>query len=170
VADERSCVLLVSGEADEGETLRDALTARGFEVRTAAPGDAIDFDPDVLVIDLRTTSVGAAVASQLGLRGDHDRGDASIIVIDDVVIDVHGHAVTRGGKPVPVTATEFALIVALARKRGHVVSKAALVAEVWADTSVSENVVEVHLSSLRRKLEDLGPRVIHTVRGVGYRM
>ena len=56
----------------------------------------------------------------------------------------------------------------LARDRGRPVSKERLLASVWEFESYDPNLVEVHVSALRRKLEEHGPRCIHTVRGVGY--
>jgi DNA-binding response OmpR family regulator len=58
----------------------------------------------------------------------------------------------------------------LARHRGSPVSKRRLLALVWGFGDLDPNVVEVHVSALRRKLERHGPRILHTVRGLGYRL
>ena len=88
--------------------------------------------------------------------------------VSDVIVDEAGHTVTRNGQPIELTPTEFALLVAFCRRPGRVLSKRQLLAEIWDAEWFHENVVEVRISDLRRKLEAHGPRLIHTVRGVGY--
>ena len=58
----------------------------------------------------------------------------------------------------------------LVRHRGAVLSKSQLLTQVWGYDAYDPNVVEVHISALRRKLEAHGPRIIHTVHGLGYRL
>ena len=62
------------------------------------------------------------------------------------------------------------LLAYLVRQRGLVLSKHQLLTQVWGYGAYDPNVVEVHISALRRKLEAHGPRVLHTVRGLGYRL
>ena len=69
---------------------------------------------------------------------------------------------------VELTAIEFALLARLCRSPGRVIPKIQLLTDVWGFDHYALNVVEVHVSSLRKKLEAHGPRVIHTVRSVGY--
>jgi two-component system, OmpR family, response regulator len=88
--------------------------------------------------------------------------------VADLVVDEAAHTVTRDGTPVELTRTEFDLLAALGRNVGTVVSKSRLLALVWGFETYDENLVEVHISALRRKLEEAGPRLVHTVRGVGY--
>jgi DNA-binding response OmpR family regulator len=88
--------------------------------------------------------------------------------IADLVVDVDGRRVTRAGHPVEVTATELDLLVFLAGRQGKVVGKAQLLAAIWGYDDYAANLVEVHVSALRRKLEAHGPRLLHTVRGAGY--
>ncbi len=88
--------------------------------------------------------------------------------VADLVVDEAARVVTRGGTPVELTPTEFDLLCALARNRGQVVPKRRLLTLVWGFDSYDPNLVQVHISSLRRKLEEHGPRIIHTVRSVGY--
>jgi two-component system, OmpR family, response regulator len=76
--------------------------------------------------------------------------------------------VHRDGVVIDVTRTEFELLQALARHPGRVVSQPALLEAVWDGYPYDANLVAVHVSSLRRKLEMHGPRLIHTVRGAGY--
>lgn len=90
------------------------------------------------------------------------------IQVDDLVVDVSGRTVTLGGRAVELTHTEFEVLVVLAQRRGEVVSKDRLLSLVWDFDAYDSNLVEVHVSALRRKLEAHGPRMIHTVRGAGY--
>ena len=77
---------------------------------------------------------------------------------------------SRAGSPLDLTATELRLLAYLVRQRGLVLSKHQLLTQVWGYDAYDPNVVEVHISALRRKLEAHGPRVLHTVRGLGYRL
>lgn len=88
--------------------------------------------------------------------------------VGDLVVDEGARLIHRAGEPVELTRTEFDLLLALGRRRGQAMSKEHLLAAVWEFESYDPNLVEVHVSALRRKLEALGPRLVHTVRGVGY--
>lgn len=91
--------------------------------------------------------------------------------VGDLTVDEGAHEVSWGGRAVELTPLEFGILARLARTPGRVISKAQLLAEVWsydAFDAFDVNVVEVHVSMLRRKLEEVGPRLVHTVRGVGY--
>lgn len=78
--------------------------------------------------------------------------------------------VRRSGTLLDLTTTERRLLAYLVNHAGKVVTKAQLLTGVWGYDGFDPNVVEVHVSALRRKLEEHGPRVIHTVRGRGYRL
>lgn len=88
--------------------------------------------------------------------------------VEDLVVDEGARTVHRAGVPVELTRTEFDLLAALGRRRGRTLSKEHLLAAVWGFDSYDPNLVEVHVSALRRKLEADGCRLVHTVRGVGY--
>jgi two-component system, OmpR family, response regulator len=88
--------------------------------------------------------------------------------VGDLVVDEAARTAVRDGVEVELTRTEFDLLTALGRNLGTVVSKARLLAIVWGFDTYDENLVEVHISALRRKLEARGTRLVHTVRGVGY--
>jgi len=94
----------------------------------------------------------------------------STVQVGDVVIDAAAGTVVRAGKPLELTATELRLIGYLAAQRGRTVSKLQILTQVWGYDDYDTNLVEVHVSALRRKLESSGPRVLHTVRGIGYVM
>jgi DNA-binding response OmpR family regulator len=91
-----------------------------------------------------------------------------VLEFENIVVNGAAHTVLRDGKFVAVTSIEFALLKTFMRHRGQVLSKTQLLADVWGYEHYDVNLVEVHVSALRRKLEAFGPRVLHTVRGVGY--
>jgi two-component system, OmpR family, response regulator len=88
----------------------------------------------------------------------------------DVLVDEQAGLATRAGQPLELTPTELRLLAYLVRQRGLVLSKAQLLTQVWGYEAYDPNVVEVHISALRRKLEAHGPRIVDTVRGIGYRL
>jgi DNA-binding response OmpR family regulator len=90
------------------------------------------------------------------------------IRIRDVVVDEASEQAWRAGRPLELTEIELRLLAALARRAGEVMSKTRILTEVWGFDEFSPNLVEVHVSALRRKLERLGPRLLFTVRGAGY--
>jgi DNA-binding response OmpR family regulator len=90
----------------------------------------------------------------------------------DVRLDVAAHRTFHGDQELHLTAKEFDLLKALIREAGSVVSREALMREVWgSDPSGSTKTLDMHVSWLRRKLgDDAGaPRYISTVRGMGFR-
>ncbi|GII85018.1 DNA-binding response regulator [Sphaerisporangium siamense] len=97
------------------------------------------------------------------------RPHAPALVVGDLEIDVEGHRVARGGVPVRLSPTEFRLLSYLASQAGRVVSKTRIIEDVWQyDFAGDTSIVDTYVSYLRRKLEASGPRLIHTVHGVGY--
>lgn len=96
------------------------------------------------------------------------RLESGVHQVGDLLVDEAARSVQRGERTVELTPTEFDLLLQLVRHPGRVLSKQRLLALVWDYEEYDVNVVEVHMSSLRRKLEDHGPRLIHTVRGAGY--
>ncbi|MFA9445997.1 response regulator transcription factor [Egicoccus sp. AB-alg6-2] len=90
--------------------------------------------------------------------------------VGDLLVDEDTRRVRCNGIEVELTRTEFDLLVALGRNPDRVLSKTQLLSAVWGFDSYDVNVVEVQISGLRRKLEAHLPRMIHTVRGSGYRL
>jgi DNA-binding response OmpR family regulator len=90
--------------------------------------------------------------------------------VGDVLVDEEAGFANRNGHGLGLTSTELRLLAFLIRHRGAVLSKSQLLTQVWGYDAYDPNVVEVHISALRRKLEAHGPRVIHTVHGLGYRL
>jgi two-component system OmpR family response regulator len=91
------------------------------------------------------------------------------LVVGDLVMDEDGREVTRAGRPVQLTATEFELLRFLMRNPRRVLSKAQILDRVWSyDFGGQANVVELYVSYLRKKIDAGREPMIHTVRGVGY--
>jgi two-component system OmpR family response regulator len=88
--------------------------------------------------------------------------------VDDLVVDEAARVVTRRAESIELTPTEFELLAVFGRHRGRVLSKVELLSLVWGYDAYDPNLVEVHISALRSKLEARGERLLHTVRGAGY--
>ncbi len=89
--------------------------------------------------------------------------------VGDLTVDMHARRVLVEGREIALTRKEFDLLAALARQPGGAVTRDQLLAEVWHTTwAGSVRTVEVHVAWLRGKLGD--PRLVETVRGVGYRL
>ncbi len=96
---------------------------------------------------------------------------AETMQIGDLVVDVPGRVARVAGKAADLTGIEFDILVALVRRAGRVVPREALLTEAGrGDVAVGERTVDVHISHLRAKIGDdpKNPRLIKTVRGVGY--
>lgn len=92
----------------------------------------------------------------------------SRITVADLVVDIDSGQVRRGAETIALTATEFKLLHYLATHRDRVVTKIQILTAVWGYENYDPNLVEVNVSALRRKLEEHGERLLHTVRGLGY--
>jgi len=91
------------------------------------------------------------------------------LVFADLEMDEETHEVRRGGVPLQLTATEYKLLRYFLLNPRRVLSKAQILDRVWNyDFGGDANVVEIYISYLRKKLDPLGPPLIHTVRGFGY--
>src|SRR2546423_6550306 len=95
-------------------------------------------------------------------------GDDYVWTFGDLVIDSAARTVVLDDDEVELTKIEFDVLIALVRHRGHVVSKQQLLTEVWGFDAFDPNLVEVHMSALRRKLGPERSGIIRTMRGVGY--
>lgn len=97
------------------------------------------------------------------------RGAECTYRISDVVVVDETRTVLRSGVEIDLTRTEYDLLSVFCRQPNQALSKQHLMRQVWGGyDSYDDNVIEVHVSALRRKLEAHGPRLIHTVRSVGY--
>ena len=97
-------------------------------------------------------------------------GPGEVLRFADLTVDPATREVTRGERRVRLTRTEFALLELLARHPRQVLTRGRILEDVWGyDFPTTENSLEVYVGYLRRKTEAGGePRLIHTVRGVGY--
>jgi two-component system copper resistance phosphate regulon response regulator CusR len=95
-----------------------------------------------------------------------------VVSVADLEVDLRGHRARRAGVPIDLTAKEFALLEFLALHRDEVVDRAAITAHVWDENhDPFTNVLEVLVRRLRRKIDDpYEPKLIHTMRGAGYRL
>ena len=99
------------------------------------------------------------------------RNRDEIVKVGDLRLDLALRKAERSGNGIDLSPREFELLTVLARSAGTAVSRRELMRRVWgADGDSNTNVLEVHVWRLRKKLEQFGPPVIETVRGVGYRM
>ena len=98
--------------------------------------------------------------------------DAPRLSAADLEMDLVTRKVLRGGKPVELTVREFELLEFLLRHRDQVVSRETLARDVWKETARTtplDNVIDVHIARLRRKVDvEPSAKLIHTVRGVGF--
>lgn len=91
-----------------------------------------------------------------------------LLVLGDLSIDLAARAVTRDGRPVPLTAREWILLEAFLQRPGALLSKEQLEQHLYSfDAEIESNTIEVHVSRLRKKL---GADIVETVRGMGYRL
>ena len=111
----------------------------------------------------------AELAARIRATSRRAAGHASqILSVGEIKLDCAGQAVTLEDSPVDLTAREYALLEAMMRRAGRILSRSMLEQLLYGfDADVSSNTVEVHVASLRRKL---GHDVIETVRGMGYRL
>jgi two-component system copper resistance phosphate regulon response regulator CusR len=98
--------------------------------------------------------------------------EAPRLTVADLAMDLVTRKVSRGGAAVDLTVREFELLEYLMRYHGQVVSRETLARDVWKETARTtplDNVIDVHIARLRRKVDaDAGARLIHTIRGVGF--
>jgi DNA-binding response OmpR family regulator len=109
------------------------------------------------------------------LRALHRRANPespSVLQIADLKMDTRGHTVVRGDITIDLTGREFELLEYLLANRGTVVSREMVARDVWKTTvryTSLDNVIDVHIARIRRKIDDPFPaKLLHTVRGVGF--
>jgi two-component system, OmpR family, copper resistance phosphate regulon response regulator CusR len=101
----------------------------------------------------------------------HPAFHPEVYQVADLVVDLASHQVQRGRSTITLTAREFALLEFFVQHAGTVVDRAAITAHVWDENhDPYTNVLEVLVRRLRRKIDDdFEPKLIHTLRGAGYR-
>jgi DNA-binding response OmpR family regulator len=105
-------------------------------------------------------------------RRSRDIPKSPILTVADLTLDPTTRRVTRGGRPIGLPAKEFAVLECLMRAAGRVLSRGQIAENVWSyDTFNQSNVVDVYIRNLRRKIDDgFDPKLLHTIRGVGYQL
>jgi two-component system OmpR family response regulator len=186
-------VIVLADEPTRRDAVVTALRASGFEAEGARPDDDLPGEAGLVVLighDEQASSQAAAAqlpvlamptgwstAAQVrtsteaagSVLGRSDQlPSSSAIVVGDLVVEEDAHAVYRNGSPIDLTHREFLLLTMLARHPNRVLNREVLMDRLWGHEAVTPNTIEVHISSLRRKLETHGPRLIFTVRRVGY--
>ena len=98
--------------------------------------------------------------------------EAETLALADLELDVLKRRASRGGRRIDLTAKEFALLELFLRRQGEVLSRSFIASQVWDMNFASDtNVVEVAIRRLRAKVDDdFAPKLIHTLRGMGYVM
>lgn len=140
-------------------TARDSLTDRVKGLNTGAD--------DYLVKPYDFSELLARIHALLR-RSDLTRG--IVLSVADLTLDPLSHCVSRAGVAISLTPREYAILEVLMRHPGEVVTRMQLAERVWeTERDEFSNLVDVHLSHLRRKIDGPGaPPLIHTVRGHGY--
>ena len=117
---------------------------------------------------IKPFSMAELLARVQALLRRSGRLTSAVWQLGDLVVDDAARTVVRAGEVIDLTRTEYGLLSVLAQNPGQVLTKVQLLTQVWGFDAYDTNLVEVHMSALRRKLEAFGPRLVHTVRGVGY--
>ena len=122
------------------------------------------FSVEALVARVRAVLRRASRASAAD-----DSGEAGLLRAGDLELDESRWSVRRAGTAIELSPTEFRLLAYLMRHQGRVLTRGQLLETVWGwDYAGQSQIVETYVSYLRRKLDPLGPPLIHTQRGVGY--
>jgi two-component system response regulator MprA len=145
-------------------TARDAVSDRVAGLDAGAD--------DYLVKPFALEELQARLRAILRRSGAADDEDDGVLEFADVRLDHRAHEVRRGERDIELTRTEFLLLDLFLRNPRLVLERSTIFERVWGyDFGPSSNSLEVYVGYLRRKLERDGePRLIHTVRGVGYVM
>ena len=122
---------------------------------------------DYLVKPFSLEELVARIQAVLRRTGNGRTG--AVLQCADLVLDDDAHLVTRSGEEVGLSPTEFNLLHFMLANQGRVLSKAQILDHVWHyDFGGDGGVVETYIGYLRRKVDACEPRLIHTIRGVGY--
>jgi two-component system response regulator MprA len=144
------------------------LTARdGIDDRVAGLDAGAD---DYLVKPFALRELMARMRALLRRREGDEADSAPALAFEDLTLDSVAHEVERGERRLELTRTEFALLELFMRHPRQVLSRSTIFEHVWGyDFGAASNTLGVYMGYLRRKTEEGGePRLLHTVRGVGY--
>ncbi len=112
------------------------------------------------------------VARVRALLRRRTEGGPAVLQFADLTLDPARHTAFRGGQKIDLTSKEFALLDYFMRNPGRVLTRTMIIDHVWDyDFDTGTNVVDVYVNYLRKKIDsDREPKLIHTIRGVGYVM
>ena len=151
-------VIFLTARDTTSDTIR-GLTLGGDDYVTKP------FSVEALVARVRAVLRRTARAA----GGDGSPDEGALLTVGDLELDEEHWAVRRAGTPVELSPTEFRLLAYLMRNQGLMLSRKQLLENVWGwEYAGQSQVLETYVSYLRRKLDPLGPPLIHTQRGVGY--
>lgn len=124
---------------------------------------------DYVVKPFAIAELVARVRLRLAATGATSSG--TVLRCADLELDTDAHRVTRAGEAIDLSPTEYKLLHALISNTGRVLSRSQLLQNVWEyDFEGDSSVVDTYISYLRRKLDHVEPKLIHTIRGVGFCM
>lgn len=124
---------------------------------------------DYLVKPFALEELVARVNAQIRRSGLAD--GSPLLEVSDLVMDTEAHRVWRNGTEIHLSGTEFVLLRFLMINSGRAVTRAQILDHVWQyDFGGDGSIIETYVSHLRKKIEGDRPRLIHTVRGIGYSM
>jgi two-component system, OmpR family, response regulator len=153
-------VIFLTARDTTSDTIR-GLTLGGDDFVTKP------FSVEALVARVRAVLRRTTRAPEGIARGDG--GGTDLLQVGDLELDEEHWIVRRGGTQVELSPTEFRLLAYLMRNQGRMLTRQQLLENVWGwEFAGQSQVVETYVSYLRRKLDPLGPPLIHTQRGVGY--
>jgi two-component system, OmpR family, response regulator MprA len=146
-------------------TARDAVSDRVSGLDAGAD----DYLPKPFALEELLARLRALLRRRTGALSGAENGQTTLRFAD-LSLDLATREVHRGGRPLRLTRTEFALLELLMRHPRQVLPRSRILEDVWGfDFPTSANSLEVYVGYLRRKTEAEGePRLVHTVRGIGY--
>ena len=154
-------VIFLTARDTTSDTIR-GLTLGGDDYVTKP------FSVEALVARVRAV-LRRTTRSPDGGGGDGQLDDGALLTVGDLELDEEHWVVRRSGTQVELSPTEFRLLAYLMRNQGRMLTRQQLLENVWGwEFAGQSQVVETYVSYLRRKLDPLGPPLIHTQRGVGY--
>ena len=154
-------VIFLTARDTTSDTIR-GLTLGGDDFVTKP------FSVEALVARVRAVLRRTTRAPEGIARADGG-GGMDLLQVGDLELDEEHWIVRRAGTPVELSPTEFRLLAYLMRNQGRMLTRQQLLENVWGwEFAGQSQVVETYVSYLRRKLDPLGPPLIHTQRGVGY--
>ena len=144
------------------------LTASGDEGSTVAGFD-LGAD-DYIAKPFRPRELVSRMKNALRRRG----GTRSVVQLENVSIDTEKGVITKNGQEIALSALEYKILLVFIGNRGRMLSRARLLEEIWdiAGDYVNDNTLTVYIKRIREKIEDDpgNPKIIKTIRGLGYRV